>query len=286
MNRFVFRSLRASSPEVEKRDLLASRIWEIDLLRGAALFLMLLQHFAFDLSLIWGWPFLDFIQKTWFLDALRPCVLVWFLLASGLSCRFSRSHLRHGTRVALAALLMSAATILFEAYFHLGFPIYFNVLHVLALAILMRGSLIVLLNKWLSSFLSRLHARFSLPWSHILADLLSLLGLLLLYAIVLALFSKDTSPILALLFFLPGVPLPEMGDHLAFLPWALFFYLGALMGDLFYIEKKSVFGGEDSRLWRAPLSCLTWLGRYPLWVYLLHQPIFFALLTLIHWLVA
>ncbi len=72
---------------------------------------------------------------------LQPLFLNVFLVVSGICCTFSRSNTRRGLRLLLVALALSAVSILASELSGQEFYIYFNVLHLLALGILLYAGL-------------------------------------------------------------------------------------------------------------------------------------------------
>lgn len=60
-------------------------------------------------------------------------------------------------------------------------------------------------------------------------------------------------------------------DYFPLLPWIFLFFIGIFLGEIF--QKKGVF----SRMRRWKPGMLAFLGRHSLCVYLLHQPILYAL---------
>lgn len=263
---------KGALPRRPRAQVRAARVPEIDAIRGTALFLMLLQHLAFDLYYGCGWRFLSFTESRFFLDLLRPCVLVFFLICSGLSSRFSRSFLRHGLRIAAAAALLSAVTVavdhrllFFDGELQ-GISIYFNVLHVLAAAVLLDGSLRALFSVPLSRGGSR-------------ALFFSAAELFLSMLVTAILFTwNEPAPYSPgrLIIGLKTETLPAMGDYLPLFPWILFFFFGRLCGDVFYAEARS-YMSERAKSFPG-VSFVSFLGRHPLAVYLLHQPLLMLLL--------
>jgi len=76
-----------------------NRVFELDALRGLALFMMFLHHFIFDLRYIFGLDVFAWQESWWFINLLRPLFLNVFLVVSGISSSFSRSNTRRGLRL-------------------------------------------------------------------------------------------------------------------------------------------------------------------------------------------
>ena len=89
-----------------------NRILEIDLLRGLAVFLMMLHHLIFDLRYIVGLDVFAFQETVWFQEYLRPPVISVFIMVSGISSSFSRNNLRRGVRLMIASLLLTGGSLL------------------------------------------------------------------------------------------------------------------------------------------------------------------------------
>ena len=117
------------------------RAFELDALRGLALLLMVLHHFAFDLRYLLQLNVFAFQETWWFENLLRPLFLNVFLIVSGICCSFSRSNRRRGLRLLAVALGFTAVTSIVSVVIQTNFYIIFNVLHLLALGTLLYAGL-------------------------------------------------------------------------------------------------------------------------------------------------
>lgn len=248
---------------------LAGRAFELDFLRGFALFMMLLHHLAYDLRYLFGVDAFAFQESGWFLYALRPVFVSVFLAVSGICSTFSRSNARRGGRMLLAALLLSllswGADLLFEG----GLLIVFNILHLLALATILYAGLERLEG-------GRGHR----------TDMGDAVLVLLSLAFVFAWrpLAEATAP--ASWALLPFGLVPAglvMSDYMPLVPWLGFFLGGVLIGRIAYAGRTTRFpGAEAGRTLPYRLSRpFRFLGRHSLWVYALHQPILIGLLSLV-----
>jgi len=171
-----------------------------------------------------------------------------FIVISGVCARLSKHPLRRGLIVFAAALLVSAVTYL------IGAPVYWGILHLLGVCML-------------------LYAAARRRWE-------ALLGI---YACGAALL------IFALTFMLPirvrvGVPFLfpfglrtaafASADYYPLLPWGALFFAAAAAG-----ERLGDMPPEKKYA-SAPRS-LAWLSRRSLLIYLVHQPVLFALAALL-----
>lgn len=222
------------------------RIDALDACRGLALLMMAGYHLAFDLNHFGLWR-QDFYQDSFWLSA-RTLILSSFLFLAGLSLDLTDRRpqaLRHFSlrllRIGAAAGLVSLGSTLF-------FPqswIYFGVLHFLFLASVIAWPL------------RRLGT-----WNFALGAFCLILGNSLRFPIFAA-------PSLHWLGFAPAKPFTE--DYVPLLPW-----LGVL---LFGMASAPFLVPKLTSWYAAAPSWLAWLGRHSLAFYLLHQPVFFGLLT-------
>lgn len=239
-----------------------SRAKELDLLRGAAVLLMIADHFFFDL---WGLLPMLFSDYPKALDVLgrnywnwevravvRPVVLFVFFSLTGVCSSFSRSNLARGAKLFVVAMALTGAT------FAVGFltddpdlTITCGVLHCIAIALLLVGITEKLRwNKWVYLGVG------VLLWGAGIAINLIVQPKLVSYA------SEPFFPLLGKAFLGLAMcgsdcfPFPEVCGQIL---------IGVFLGKQFYRERKS-------RL-KSPYRNhpLTFLGRHSLWIYFAHQ---------------
>jgi uncharacterized membrane protein len=233
---------------------LPQRIVLIDVLRGAAIVLMIAYHTCFDLN-YHGWIQQDFNHAP-FWQFARACIVTLFLLLAGISLRLnaqrasSTSFWHRQGRLLAACLAVSLGS-------YLMFPqsyIFFGILHFILLA----------------SLAGRLFVRF---------HYLTLIAALLVLAIGIG-FSDPlfNAPALQWLGLMTYKPFTE--DYVPFFPWFGVVLAGIFIGRL-------IFSPPQSDWLIAPLAGMKPLalaGRHSLAIYLLHQPIllgFFEMVALI-----
>ncbi len=245
------------------------RIAEVDLLRGLAIVLMLAHHTLYDIRHIFGQDMLAFQDTVWFTDWLRPVILFLFMTVSCISCTFSRNNFKRALRIFLFAL---GVTLVFEAvsfFTHQELHVWFNVFHQLSLGIFLYA---VLTRKEKQSPAP--------PEGDKLSLLLLVLSMLFLYYGTAAARSPYLSHNVFFIFGLYRPDLPGQADYLPLFPWFGMFLLGAGIGRIFYNEKKSLCSAGCRRVMLRAGRPLLFLGRHPLWVYALHQPILLLLIGL------
>lgn len=247
------------------REQTAARLWQLDALRGLALLNMLAYHAMYD------WVYVFGHASAWY-DIWSPGCHLWqqyicwsFILISGASFALARRPLKNGLVTAGCALVLTAATVLFMP----SEQIWFGVLHLNACA--------VLLTCLLQPLLLRAPPAAGLAVCaglYLLANQLPYgwLGFeqLRLAALPAALYRAN--------WFWLG--LPDWGrfssaDYFPLVPWVFLFWCGWFGWRL---------AGRRLRAGRAPaaLRPLCAVGRRTLLVYMLHQPVIYGALWLLH----
>lgn len=227
------------------------RLPQIDMARGLALIAMMIYHLCFDLN-YFGWIQIEQLRDPFWIW-LRTLILSSFLLLAGISLHLRLQHQitsqrwwRRWAQVAAAALLVSAGS-------YAVFPqtyIYFGVLHFIALALLLAWPLRQRLAQCPDFFLLGLGAVIGCApylWSNALFNPRSLnwLGFTTI--------------------------LPRTEDYVPLFPWLALILWGVILG-------RKLSNKPPRSLSRISAS-LSWLGQRSLLVYLLHQPLFMAILT-------
>ena len=230
----------------------------LDTIRGCALLSMLLYHAAWDLVYLFGadWPWYHgFAARLW-----QQSICWTFILLSGYCWSLGRRQLRRGLTVVLCGALITVVTCLFMP----ANRVLFGVLTLL-------GSSSLLLCG-LQPLLERIPPRAGLAGSFLLFLLLRDAGAgylgfegLRLAALPPGLYRGLFSAFLGF---------PPAGffstDYFPLLPWFFLFLTGYFL--------RRLRPGEDRDSRRVPL--LTAMGRHSLWIYMLHQPVIYGLLTL------
>jgi uncharacterized membrane protein len=237
---------------------LEARFWEVDLLRGAAVIMMISFHLAFDLS-FFGLRPVDVYSGAWFL--LARCTSGLFLLLAGISLVLSATRaepqnrdvfphlLRRGLWIFSLGMGVTLATYILIGE---GF-IVFGVLHLIGISILLSYPFLKLQRLsgllGLSIILAGWHLQgmeFSFPW-------LLWLGLT-----------------------------PEgfrSLDYFPLIPWWGVVLVGISLGGFFYRGYRRRVQLPDLSF--SPLiKPFLAMGRNSLLIYLAHQPILIVLLIL------
>ncbi|VAW74601.1 hypothetical protein MNBD_GAMMA15-2148 [hydrothermal vent metagenome] len=233
----------------------SGRLAIVDVMRGVAIALMVFYHFCFDLASFGFAPF-DFYRGSFWLN-FRTLILSLFLFLAGVSLVLSaqksinvRRFLERLLRIVGAALLVSLAT----WWMYGDRVVFFGVLHFVALA----------------SVLGLLFVR---------KPILALaFGILLLVAGNSWQFLWFDQPGWRWIGMMTHKPATE--DYVPLLPWFGVVLVGIFTGDA--LLRSGRFGKlnqilpSESRV----VSLLALSGRHSLLIYLLHQPLLFAVINL------
>lgn len=263
------------------------RIWEVDFLRGFMILFVVWDHFMWDVGTMWPYKtslfqWLYELCNSYYSGALRKAThdafVTMFVFTSGVSCSFSRNNGKRALRMIALSLLFTALTYAASTIFNDNVAIYFNVIHVIALSVLL----------W--SVIDWCRAKCVKTWQK------NVFGVVMTVVTVAALVvgaCADVSPWKndnSMWYFLAQHVQSEGyrkfmgGDYLPFLPVFGWFLVGAFLGGFLYKEKKSIFPSFNEK-WVAPV---TFCGRYSIWVYFGSQTVMYGALYLfssvLHWL--
>ena len=222
------------------------RIELMDAVRGLSLCLMVIHHFLYDLVVFAGAPRLLFWNPVF--ETLHYFFAGLFILLSGVSSNFSRSNVKRGAKALAVALGITAVT-----YF-MGTPIVFGVLHLLGTCMLFYGLT--------QGFWRRLPA-----WA---VPTVSILGVLATARLVNGV-PTETPHLWMFGFVTAGF---RSADYFPLLPWAFVFLLGTWAGK--YVRE----GRLPRWFYEAKAPRLAAVGRRSLLIYVLHQPVLYALTML------
>lgn len=264
-----------------------NRIWELDALRGFSILVMLFDHATFDLAFlmpsIWVdklapgtlfYSLITFARSYWASDFRKyfvwPVFVTIFFLISGICTEFTKSSGKRALRLVGVALLITGATWLLDYVTQSnGFLISAGVIHTFAVCAVVHA-----LTTAICGTSTVKLCKVSVPVKHFAYASIAVVGA------VIALLAPSFAPSRSYLAFLFGLPATgfSSADYIPVLPWLCVFLLGALLSPLLYPRKQShlprlsKFGG---------LKPLCFVGKNSLWFYVAHQPVIYALITLL-----
>jgi uncharacterized membrane protein len=254
-----------------------SRIFELDLIRSFCFFCMIVDHAAYDFAFLFPYlfsrkeriPFFDALSsfcQTYWNSTLRE--IAWYFIVSlffllvGICSVLSKSNFKRGLKITIFALVISLVT-------YIGAVITkdpenfdsFGVLHFIGCSLLIISLLEKFIHKPIVYFISGI----------------VIIGVGIYFIVDLQkVVPMDYSS-------LPNIILGQMlgtllsgDDSFGFFPFLGIIFIGYFLGLLLYTKKKSIFKKNPEQ------KALTFLGRYPLWVYLLHQPVIIIIFGIIY----
>jgi len=230
------------------------RFWELDLIRGTLIILMVLYHLIYDLHRFGEY---DFHLSSWYMRAIRIVGEVAFIFIVGVSLSLSRFRRRGNSG--------------FKGYFLRGFAIFaFGLLITgISLIIIPEEPIVFGILHCIGASIILAYPFLRLRFTNLVLGTVSVIGGIVLYR-----FKFGFYWLLWLGFFPRGW---DTADWFPLLPWFGVVLLGLFVGDLVYSEYKRVFKLPD--LSKVPLvRFLDFVGRHTLVVYLAHQPILIGVL--------
>lgn len=226
----------------------STRIWELDALRGLCILFMILIHLFFDLEFFAG---IALGLPDWFY-LIQEYGHIFFILISGICATLASRSFQRGIYVFGCGLFISYVTLFAEVFFQMnGIRIWFGILHLLGLCMM----LYPLFKK--------------LPhWA------LALIGLIF----VILGFWMETVRVEAIWLFPLGLRSGTVftgSDFFPLFPGFGWFLLGAALGKSVYRKKQSLLPKVRSTVF--PLRFLGFVGKQSLIIYMVHQPVLYAI---------
>ena len=249
----------------------SSRVGILDELRGFAIICMVVYHAMYDLKYMFGLDVPVFFD-SWF-DVIRDIFAGLFIFISGTVCRYSSNNIKRGAQCFFIGMIMT-----FVMPFFSNGTILFGILHFLGISMMLFGlgqKLFDLLPSWVGIALSVLlfvltmNVRLSYVDGQVITGYFGIPHLFQLH------FPMEVYKV--------GVLFPlglhdssfASMDYFPMMPWFFLFLAGSYFGII----------AKDGRL---PKFCypthIRWLatvGRYTIWIYVLHQPVMYFIFSLI-----
>ncbi len=220
------------------------RIWELDAFRGLCILGVVIVHFVYDLTDLFGiiqWDYPD-----WF-SFIKDWGGTLFFILSGICVTLGSRSVRRGLIVIGGGMLCTAATfIMYQAGFGWDIMIWFGVLHCLGSCMLL-WPLFKKCPGWLLAILGA-----GLIWLGFYVKTVTVTSIWL----------------IPLGFHYRGF---ASSDYFPLILYLGFFLLGAALGRTVYRNKQSLLPKISSQ--NILVRPLCFCGRHSLWIYLLHQPL-------------
>ncbi|WP_366509929.1 heparan-alpha-glucosaminide N-acetyltransferase domain-containing protein [uncultured Parolsenella sp.] len=265
----------------------SQRVRGYDVLRGISVVSMVAFHACYDIVYLWdvrlGW-FRSPLQDVW-----RASISWCFLLIAGIMCSYSRNNLKWALKYLFVAAVIWIATTLIAV----DTPISYGIIYCMGFSSFLVWALNELFRKKRDACAIEPNGLVSRPANGSKSIELSFLATTLFLAFLLTLEVPQgrlglgvfggpyiTLPrclyITEMLNWL-GFPGPSFssGDYYPPIPYSLLFLVGSTLG--LYMKHQ----GVPSILNKIRCAPLEWIGRHALEIYVVHQPIVLALLTLV-----
>lgn len=286
---------------MKRKITLKPRVWELDVLRGISILMVIWDHFMIDCAYIFGKLWIDsgnlpltnlaHFAKQYHLSDLRAggwiAFTFIFFFVSGTCISFSRNNLIRGIKLLMVSLAVTLVTYILELLGMGHVTITFGVLHCLSLCILIFAGL-----DFLSDLILKLFKKIEDP-ARIKKYITSSLCLVVFTVglVFHCLYNTDiTLPNFTATSYTGGIKglfiytkdwWQNTADYFPLLPFLPYFLLGAALSPFLYPNKKSLLPKLDGK-WHYVFS---FPGRYSLWIYLALQVVMFPILGAITWAV-
>ena len=238
------------------------RVGLLDELRGFAIICMVVYHAMYDLKYLFGVNVPIFFE-SWF-DIIQSILAGLFIFISGTVCRYSHNNLKRGVQCFFLGMILTFVT----PFFTDG-TIYFGILHFLGISMMIFGLAEKILDR-LPALVGIIICGilFAVTYS-VQQGFIGINGLFewklpdILYKIgVLFPFGFYNSTFVSL-------------DYFPLLPWLFLFLAGSYFG----IWAKN--GSLPKFFYPVHIKWLAAVGRYTIWIYMLHQPVVYLIFSLI-----
>jgi uncharacterized membrane protein len=235
----------------------SKRFFEIDMMRGLAIILMIFGHILWDLDYFGIMPInnvvYSFLQKT---------VPPLFFLLIGVSLIVSEKKMEsrgmkneqryyldivsRGLKIFNLGMILTVGSLIFIP----GKPVFFGVLHCIGLSVI----------------LSAVFLKFR-KYNLLIALILIFLGTIIAQQSI-----ENPTSFQLLIGLHPADIWSHTVDYFPLLPWFGICLLGIVIGDWLYSGEERRFRMPDLSKY-APVRMVQWFGKHSLTIYLLHQPV-------------
>jgi len=254
-------------------DKMKKRVGFLDEVRGFAILCMVVYHVMFDLNEIFGVKVPIFFDGWFYI--VRDVFAGAFIFISGTVCRYSRDNTKRGAQCFLLGMAVTFVT----AFAAPDYPVMFGILHFLGICMIIFG-LGSGKSEQNGSFWDILPAPVGIAVNVILfvftlnipTQPSGYIGFGSLFKINMPRFIYDAKLLFPLGFLSEDA---AFGDYFPLLPWIFLFFAGAYFGVFVKDNNAPAF------FYKTRVRFLAAAGRHTIWIYMLHQPIAYLILSLI-----
>ncbi len=238
----------------------------LDVIRGLTLISMILYHASWDLVYLFGvnWPW----YRTASAQYWQQSICWTFIILSGFCVPLSRHKWKRGLIVFGAGLLVTAVTLVFMPEDKVICGVLTFIGSAMLITALLQRPILSKIPALLGIVLNGYLFYFFYPVNQRLVTLYP--GV---QHLVPGTLYKDL--------FTTWLGFPEPGfwstDYFSILPWIFLYFVGYFLYRLLPLDRRPL-----SSPLRINIPPLSWLGRNSLLIYMLHQPVIYMVLTLLH----
>lgn len=227
------------------------RIKLLDAIRGISIIAMIFHHLLFDFEFMihMNIPFIH----SYFFSILQFIFVFLFISISGICCNFSRNNIKRGLIAFGLGMVITLVTYIFDK----ELTVRFGILHFLGISMILYGVF--------EKYLSKINFKIQL----VIYSLLFVASNIIL---------NEVNPVNVKFLFPLGFYNLEFssGDYFPILPYIFMFLFGSALG---HIIKAGKF---PKWFYEVDIPVFSFIGKYTLWIYLLHQPILYGITYLIY----
>lgn len=242
--------------------MVGKRVGFIDEVRGFAILCMVVYHAMYDLNFIYNIPVPIFFD-SWFYF-IRDIFAGLFIFISGVACQFSHNNIKRGIQCFFFGMLIT-----FVTGYKSNFPIIFGILHFLGISMILYGLFEKVFEK-IPTFIGILVSVFIFIITYnIIYRTIGIPG-------ILSIRLPDWLYSSNVMFPFGFVPYGfSSSDFFPLFPWFFLFLTGTFFG--VYVKM----GALPRFFYKTRIPALAFIGRYTIWVYLLHQPVLILIFSII-----
>ncbi len=240
----------------------SGRVGLLDEIRGFAIICMVVYHAMYDLKYLFGQDVPIFFEG-WF-NVIRDIFAGTFIFISGTVCRYSSNNLKRGAQCFFIGMIMTFVTPFFTSS-----SILFGILHLLGVCMLLFGlgeKLLDLLPATVGIIICALMFVLTLGVTD------GFFGISGLFTFALPSKAYDVGVLFPFGFRSSSF---ASADYFPMFPWAFLFFAGSYFG----VWAKR--GSLPKFFYPTHWKWLATVGRYTIWIYVLHQPVIYLIFSLI-----
>lgn len=250
-----------------------TRLHLLDTIRGFAILGMIFIHVSYDLPMIFGF-YPEYLKSFWY-AVFCQAVRITFIFLSGYCAFLGKHTLKRGLIVSAAGLVITLVTVIAK----FDEPIYFGVLTLIGASMILSVPFKKVVTKKNAPVFFFVSLILFIATLHIYNGYFGIVKHPLFYFP--GSWYETTNPVLLYPLAFIGFPGKTFAssDYFPLMPWFFLF----MAGFSFYGWCGDVL--KEKEIMKLRLEPMAFLGRYSLYVYLIHQPLLLGILYLIQFIV-